>query len=254
MDFLRFENVEISGYLNNDSVSNTTKINYLFNQSTACDINALTFTNCSVHNFGNSVVRLQQASSIKTIDTLTFDGCIIYDVGYTSVYGIVNTNVAGSIISNITFTNCTVYNFAGPLVLHTSGSSNSVALSYCTFNYITTSGTSGTTIRYFIDYSSNDVTDGVTVKNCIFGSTPRAYSEGIRVSSNTNKTISGSYYTSDYDDNNATTTYSIIGSLTAYSGSSTTLFVSPLTGDFNFKDETFAGRNSVGDSRWWADE
>jgi hypothetical protein len=252
LNFLRFQNIELSAYL--DGGTSGTRINYLFNQGTACNITELTLSNCIVRNFGNSVVRLQQASTTKKIGTLTFDNCRIFDIGNASVYGIVNTNVAGSTIDNISFTNCTAYNFTGPLILHNIGNSNSINIENCTFNQMVTSGT-GTTIRYFIDYTTTyEVTNGITVKNCIFGSTSTAYTEGIRVSSSTNKQIAGSYYTSDYDDNSATLTYSFVGSMTSYSGSSADLFTAPASGDFTFKDKSFAGRSSAGDPRWWPTE
>jgi hypothetical protein len=249
LSYIRLENIDFSGYV--DNISGGIKIGYLFNQSTAVTLNELSFTNCIISDIGNTPVRLKDAP-IKTIQNLTFNGCRISDIGYSSVYAVVNNNVAGCVINNISFINSTVYNFAGSLVLHTTGNSNSVLLQNCTFNEITTSGT-GTSIRYIIDYTTNyTVNNGVTIQNCIFGSTPRPYTDGVRVSAATNKQISGSYATSDYKDNNATpTTYSIVGSLTAYPGLSTDLFTAPTSGDFTFKDNSFAGLTTAGDPRWW---
>lgn len=246
LNYIRFENIEFSGYL--DNVSGGTKIGYMFNQSTACTLGELSFTNCVIRNIGNTPVRLKDAP-IKTITNLSFDKCKIFDIGNSSVYALVNNNVAGCSITNISFTNSTVYNFAGSIVLHTTANSNSVTLQNCTFNEISTSGT-GTSIRYIIDYNTYTVTSGVTIQNCIFGSTPRAYTDGVRVSTSTNKLISGSYFTSDYKDNNAATTFSIMGSLTAYSGLSTALFKAPTNGDFSIIDAGFAGKSSAGDPRW----
>lgn len=246
LNYIRFENIEFSGYL--DNVSGGTKIGYMFNQSTACTLGELSFTNCVIRNIGNTPVRLKDAP-IKTITNLSFDKCKIFDIGNSSVYALVNNNVAGCSITNISFTNSSVYNFAGSIVLHTTANSNSVTLQNCTFNEISTSGT-GTSIRYIIDYNTYTVTSGVTIQNCIFGSTPRAYTDGVRVSTSTNKLISGSYFTSDYKDNNAATTFSIMGSLTAYSGLSTALFKAPTNGDFSIIDAGFAGKSTAGDPRW----
>lgn len=60
----------------------------------------------------------------------------------------------------------------------------------------------------------------------------------------------GSSFTSDYKDNNAATTFSIMGSLTAYSGSSTALFKAPTSGNFTIIDAGFAGKSTAGDPRW----
>jgi len=253
LNYIRFENIAFSGYV--DNINGGTKIGYLFNQSTAINLNELSFKNCIIRDIGNTPVRLKDAP-IKTIGSLLVDNCKIFDIGYSSVYAIVNNNVAGCVINNISFTNSTIYNFAGSLVLHSSGNSNSVVVKNCTFNEIATSGT-GSSIRYLIDYYANTTTtytvnNGVIIQNCIFGSTPRPYTDGVRVSSATNKQISGSYATADYKDNNATTTFSIVGSLTAYSGLSTDLFIAPTSGNFNFKDAAFVGRKVAGDPRWWS--
>jgi hypothetical protein len=122
-----------------------------------------------------------------------------------------------------------------------------------------TSGTAGTSFRRLIDYYNTtsttyySVDKGITINNCIFGSTPRPYAEGVRVNASTNKIITNTYYTNDYDDNNdtgATGTSSIIGSLIPYSGASTSLYTDPVNGDFTIKDAAFAGKNTTGDPRW----
>jgi hypothetical protein len=250
INFIRFENIEFSGYL--DGLTSGAKIGYIFNQSNGCNIGELSFTNCVMRNLGNTPIRMQ-TTALKTIDNLLIDKCIIFDIGYASVYALVNLNAVGSgYINNISFTNSTIYNFAGSLIVHNSSNSNSVLVQNCTFNEITTSGT-GTAIRYFIDYTATySVVNSVTIQNCIFGSTPRPYTEGIRVSPTTNKQISGSYCTSDFKDNNAATgSASIMGNLTLYPGLSTDLFVAPVSGNFSFKDNSFVGRKIAGDPRWW---
>lgn len=245
LDYLRFENIDFSGYIGNVAGS---RIGYLFNQSTGCTVTEIRFTNCNMHNLGNTPFRVQ-GTAVKSIESLIFEGCKMNDIGYGSVYAIVNNNVA-STINNIRFKNCTIYNFAGSIVLHTSMPSNSVVLENCSFNEITTSGT-GTSIRYIIDYNTKTVTSGVTIKNCIFGSTPRPYTDGVRVAAGTTLTVSGSYCTTDYKDNNSTTTFTISGLLSLFNGTSTDLWTDPVGGDFHFKATSFAGKNTAGDSRWW---
>jgi hypothetical protein len=248
INYIMFENVDITGYVGGGTSG--TKIAYLLNQSNGCNIGLLSFNNCTIRNFGNTPFRLQTTTA-KTIDNFVVNNCIINDEGYTSVYAVLNLNAVGTscYVTNISFTNTTVYNFAGSLILHNSSDSKSVTIENCTFNEISTSGT-GTSIRYIVDYNTFNITDGIKIKNCIFGSTPRPYTDGVRSNAATAKTISGSYYTSDYNDNHATTTYSIIGSLIQYSGASTDLFTSPLTGNFKIKDASFAGKNTAGDPRW----
>jgi hypothetical protein len=123
-----------------------------------------------------------------------------------------------------------------------------VLIENCTFNEITTSGT-GTSLRCLIDYqTANTVTNGITIKNCIFGSTPRAYTGGIRANASTVISVSRSYKTSDFDDSKVVG-FSIQG-LDLYENASTKLFVSPIKGNFKFKDTEFKGKNTTGDPRW----
>jgi hypothetical protein len=246
-----FENIEFSGIAGGGTTGS--KIGYMFNQSTACSVGAISFKNCIIRNIGNTPFRLQ-AVAAKSIGSLSFDKCRIFDIGYTSVYAVVNVNIANTpavVINNISFTNSTVYNFAGSLILHNSTNSNSVTIQNCTFNELTTSGT-GTAMRYFVDYTATmTATNGIIVQNCIFGSTPRAYSEGIRAAGGTNISVSGSYNTSDYKDNNAApASSSIMSMLTPYTGASTALFKSPLAGDFTIIDLVFPGKSTAGDPRW----
>jgi hypothetical protein len=247
LDFIRFENIEFSGY--NGGGTSGTKYAYLINQSAACEVGEFSFSNCTIRNLGNTPFRLQNATGTKKIENLIFNGCTIFDIGYASVYAIVNSNVVTGIVDNIKFTNSTIYNYAGSLIVHTSIGSNSVLVENCTFNEITTSGT-GTSIRYIIDYNAQTVAAGISIRNCIFGSSPRPYNAGIRASAGTTSTISGSYFTTDYNDNNGATPYSIIGSLTAYPGASDALFEAPLTGNFKIKDAGFAGKKTAGALKW----
>jgi len=244
------ENIDFNGYTMNDNI-NGHKIGYLFNQSSACEVDTIIFNNCKIHNLGNTPFRLKDAPQ-KTIGLLSFNNCIIYDIGYSSTYALINNNIASGIINNIEIKNSTIYNFTGSIILHNSNNSKSVLLENCTFNEISTSGT-GTTVRYIIDYSTNyDVENGIIVRNCIFGKTPREYTGGIRTKNGLNSvTVINSYYTADYNDAvNALVDYSIKGIVTSYEGNSTDLWVDPQNGIFNFKDLNFKGKSSCGDPRW----
>jgi len=245
-----FENIDFAGFTMNNP-SGGKKIGYLFNQSSECNVDTIMFYNCKIRNLGNTPFRLKDPS-VKTISLLSFNNCIIYDIGYASTYALVNNNVATGTISNIEFKNSTIYNFTGSIILHNNNNSNSVILENCTFNEISTSG-NATTIRYIIDYGAGyDVTNGIKINNCIFGSTPRDYTGGIRTVNGTNSvTFNNCYYTADYkDDVNALTSYSIKAFVSQYSGNSTDLWVNPLNGDFNFKDKNFSGKSNCGDPRW----
>lgn len=244
-----FENIDFTGYCENNTAN--VKIGYLFNNNVLTTVGSLSFNNCKLRNFGNTPMRLQ-GSKNQVIDVLTFSNCTIYDIGFSSTYAIVNSNSA-DLINTINFTNCTAYNFKGSLVLRTGQTLKSVNITNCTINQGMQDPSSA---RYLIDLNTAVFSgSGVTIKNCIFGSTGAALgANGIRYASGTPVSITGSYYTSDYVDDpvpvGATST-SIKSSMTLYSGASTALWNAPLTGDFTLKDTKFAGKTVAGDLRWY---
>jgi len=252
MNYVKFENIDFTGYCDNNTAS--TKIGYLFNNNLKTQVNSLTFTNCNMHNFGNTTMRVQAAKS-QVIDTLSFNGCVINEIGFSSTYAIVNSNSA-DYFKNIYFNNCTVYNFKGSLILRTTTAPapievtmGTISITNCTINQGMQDGGSA---RYLIDANNTPITSGITINNCIFGSSGAAMgANGIRSTAIT--TITGSYFTTDYVDDPipaGLTSTSIKAKMTAYSNSSTALWNSPTTGDFKLKDVTFAGKGFAGDLRW----
>ncbi|HET7733724.1 MAG TPA: hypothetical protein VFK73_07780, partial [Paludibacter sp.] len=116
------------------------------------------------------------------------------------------------------------------------------------------------------DANGTTVTNGISIKNCIFGSSGGALgANGVRKSTATGLTVTGSYFTSDYVDDPVTvvTSYSIKSLMTAYSGKSTDLWTDPATvstpdktdylpgGNFTLKATSFAGKGTAGDLRWY---
>lgn len=245
---VKFENIDFTGYCDNNSAS--TKIGYLFNNNLLTTVGSLQFNNCKLHNFGNTPMRVQAAKN-QVIDTLIFNKCTIYDIGFSSTYAIVNSNSA-DFINNITFKNCTVYNFKGSLVLRQNQSFSSINISNCTINQGMQDGAS---TRFLIDANNATVSgSGITISNCVFGktsSTAEKGAAGIRTTGNLS--ITGSYYTSDFVDETmvGAVSYSQKGKMTAYSGASTDLWTDPVNGNFTLKATNFAGKGLAGDLRWY---
>jgi len=250
MNYVKFENLDFTGYC--DNVTSHTKIGYLFNNNTSTNVKTLSFTNCNLHNYGNTPMRVQ-GSKNQVIDTLRFNGCVINDIGFTSTYAVVNSNSA-DLINNINFNNCSVYNFKGSLILRTGQTLSSINVVNCTINQGMQDPGSA---RYLIDLNTAAFLNGggVTIKNCIFGSTGGAFgANGMRYVVGTPVTNTGSYYTSDYVDDPipiGLTSTSIKSGMTSYSGASTSLWNDPTTGNFTLKDTTFKGKGVAGDPRWY---
>lgn len=250
IDYVKFENIDFTGYCDNNTLS--TKIGYLFNNNLMTTVKSLSFSNCNLHNFGNTPMRLQ-ASKGQSIDTLSFNGCVVNDIGFSSTYAIVNSNSA-DYINNIYMSNCTFYNFKGSLILRTATSPvvatmGNINITNCTINQ----GMQDTgSARYLIDANGTTITNGISFKNCIFGTTGATLgANGVRKGTNA-LTVTGSYFATDYIDDPVTvvTSYSIKSLMSAYSGKSTDLWNNPTTGDFTLKDTSFAGKGVAGDLRW----
>ncbi len=251
IDKVAFENINFTGYVTNNP--SATKIDYLINNGAKFTLETLSFTNCRMHNFGRTPMRLKDGKE-QRITNLIYDNCVINEIGFGSTYALVNVNTK-DYITNITFNNCTLYNFKGSLILKTGAyPMGKVSLTNCTINQ----ADQDPATRLLFDFNSAafSPTDGITIKNCIFGSTgPTAggsIAAGLR-SSTAVVTITGCYFTTDYIDETAVggVNYSIKGKMTSYSGASTGLWNDPLNGIFTIKDAAFAGKGVAGDPRWY---
>jgi hypothetical protein len=249
INFLKFENIDFTGYCSNNTAG--TKIAYLFNNNVMTTVNYLSFLNCKLHNFGNTPMRLQGGKN-QVIDTLIFNKCTIFDIGFSSTYAVVNSNSA-DFFNNINFINCTVYNFKGSLVLRTGQSLKSVNITNCTIDQGMKDDGSA---RYLIDLNTATFTGaGVTIKNCILGKAGGVKgANGIRYLDGTFVNVTGCFYTSDYIDDPipaGTTSSSLKPRMTAYNGTSSSLWTDPLNGIFTLKDSGFTGKGWSGDLRWY---
>ena len=247
IDSLVFENIDFTGYCDNNPTS--TKIAYMYSNKVLSTVTNMKYVNCNLHNFGNTIMRVSNASN-QVVENLTYNGCTINEIGFTSTYALVNSNSA-DFVNNINFLNCTIYNFKGSLILRTGQTIKSINVQNCNINQGMQDAGSA---RYLMDLNTTVFSGGVTLKNNIFGTTGAAMgANGLRYAVNTPITITGCYYTSDYvDDPNplGVTSTSIKGKMTSYSGASTSLWNNPVNGDFSLKDATFAGKGTAGDLRW----
>jgi hypothetical protein len=248
IDYVKFENIDFTGYCDNNNAQ--TKIGYLFNNNLLTTVKNLSFTNCKMHNFGNTPMRVQGAKN-QVIDTLNFTGCVVNDIGFSSTYAIVNSNSA-DFINNINMSYCTFYMFKGSLVLRQNQTLNSINITNCTINQGMQDP--GST-RFLIDCNGATVSSvtGITIKNCIFGQTGSVEKGAAGIRTTGVVSVTGSYYTSDYVDNTLVggIDYSKKSSMTPFAGLSKDLWNGPVAGDFTLKASTFAGKNQAGDLRWY---
>lgn len=246
-DYLHFENVDITGFCDNDP--SAVKIGYIFNNNVMTTVQEVRFTNSIIRNLGNTPFRVQ-ANRNQVIENLYFNRCTIYDIAFSSTYAIVNSNSA-DFINNIYFNNTTAYNFRGSLVLRQNQSFGEIVVSNCNINQGMMDMGS---VRMLIDTNNANATgSGITIRNSIFGSSGER-AAGVRMTStNGALVVVNSYYTNDYIDQNPVgdVNYSQKSKMTAYPNASTDLWNNPLNGDFTLKDKNFAGSGTVGDLRWY---
>nr|WP_294906764.1 DUF5123 domain-containing protein [uncultured Lacibacter sp.] len=213
---------------------------YVFNINTACNIGKIKFENCNARVF-RGVVRTQSQPAI--IGTLEMNNCIADSI---RDYGIFNIDVATSRADNIKMTNTTVYN--AQKVISSRNNSVSVLVENCTFNQAPNGGGGA----YYIDYSTsgtNNVTDGITVNNCIFGigwdNAGNLTVRDVRANAATIVNSSNNYRTSDH-----LSAGNDLPNLTVLAISAAQLWENPVAGNFKIINNSFTGRNTSGDPRW----
>jgi hypothetical protein len=241
-DSLVFQNLNITGFPDNNSAN--TRLRGMFDQDVtlACNIGLIKYQNCIARNFDRHLVRLR-GTATQVIGNIVIDGCVMNDYAFGSNYGVINSSAASSKINNINITNSTIYYTRGAIVSYTNGTAcQGITITNCTFNQLAMDASTG---RYIIDLNATAGTGKITVTNCLFGSTA-AIANGIRPNTMT-ISISGCYYTSDFNDGTA---FPIKSYMTAYSGASTALWTNPVNGTFTFLDSAFPGIATAGDPRW----
>ena len=233
---IEFQNLNLVGY-NSDGGTN-----YVINQSTTTNTDAVIFENCWIHHF-RSPSRIQSSNSIL-VSQLKYDQCITYDNGWGGYQLVTTSNASAGKFDHITITNTTVIGVPGTdvgLILCNMVAPSSIDIENCTF-YDMVKAT-----KYFIDLNTN-VTNGI-ISNCIFGMSnsqlTTSGAKGIRTGTGGSMLVTNSYATIDW-----ITTANNITDLIQYNGTSANLFKDPSNNNFTIIDMSFAGAHSAGDPRW----
>jgi hypothetical protein len=214
---------------------------YVFNINVACTIGKMRFENC-VAEFFRGVVRTQSQPAM--IGTFEVNNCIVDSI---AGYGLLTIDVATSKADVIKVTNSTFYKMEK--VITSRNNSTSLLIDNCTFNEAPL-GSSG---AYYIDYSiagTNNVTDGITVNNSIFG-IGKITTGGlitvrdVRANAATIINTSNNFRTSDH-----LSAGNDFPSITTLPLSSTQLWQDPATGNFKIISTSFTGKDNSGDPQW----
>nr|WP_321452510.1 DUF5123 domain-containing protein [uncultured Carboxylicivirga sp.] len=239
-DYLVFENLLMSGYVNYDS--NGSNMRGVFDmEGESCNIDYVKFLGCEIRDMGRHLMRLRGGAD-QTIGELIVDDCIVSDMGASSgSYGLLSATATNTNVVKVKVTNSTIYSFKCHFMRYDKPSNcESIEVRNCTFDTAPGKG------RYIMDLRSATITSGVTVSNCIFGNTTYGDTpsvDGIRVADGVNLTIFGTYGTTDFI---VKENYAFEENLTRLEESSTSLWADPANGDFSFIGTPV----EAGDPRW----
>jgi hypothetical protein len=240
IDSLVFKDLNIKGGRPNRASYDN---DYIMNANAAATISKVRLLNCNI-NILRGMIRGQAAAPGVKFGDYYVNNCKVDSIRDFAVAAANN----GSAFANIRITNSTFYRLR-KMIIHNVAGNNSVTLDNVTV-YEAPSGAAVATTNYMMDFGTNNSAGGISIKNTIFGKTwdetgAGTLSSGIRVGASTAVNSVNSYATNDFVNNS-----SPIPGLTAYSGSSTSLFLDPANFNFKIKDTNFAGKSSSGDPRW----
>ena len=147
---------------------------------------------------------------------------------------------------NIIIRNSTIYK--AEKIITSRNNSTSVLIESCTINEAPIGGGGS----YYVDYNtaaSNNVTNGITINNSIFGigkaNAGARTVRGVRANAATTINASNNFRTFDQ-----VSLGNDIPSIITYGKTSLELFMDAYNGNFKIIDATFPGRSNSGDPRW----
>ena len=222
---------------------------YIFNPSSgSIAVGEVLFENCKITNF-RGIMRIR-ANII--VDEFVISNSIVDSIGN---YGIFTTdtdpgNPQTATVNNIRLLNST-FNYI-ELGVQSRNNSQNITIESCTFaNFIKSSRF---IFRYRGSDGNNNVLNGISIKNSIFGHNWDEGDTGVygiqginQGLENTNFDIANNFSTANFFFTSNPITGLPEGN---YSGTQEALWVDPANGDFNFSDRGFVGRFDTGDPRW----
>ncbi len=238
IDHIRFIDLELRGEdYGGDYVFNPNRENV--------HVGELSFDKCEIGTF-RGILRVRTST---VVDNYIIKNSMVDSIGG---YGLFTVDTeATAQIKNIRFENSTFNKIQWGVTSRSQ--SESFVIEGCTFANFVRPG--GGFFRYRGSEGNDNVTNGITIHNSIFG---HAWDESQSGSygyypvydglENTNFDIVNVYSTNDYTPNSG---YEIPGlPIGNYTGAQDDLWVDPANNDFNFSDQNFAGRFDTGDPRW----
>ena len=232
IDSIEFNDV----YMRSDNYTSR----YVFNTTNGATVGKMKFMNLKAEIF-RGLVRLQ--SGTTTVNNFIVNNSILDSL---AGYGVITVDNITCKADNISLTNSTFYK--AEKIITSRQNSVSVLIENCTFN----EAPLGNSSNYYIDYNTagtNNVTNGITVNNSIFGigknSAGAITVRDVRVNAATVINASNNYRTADH-----LSAGNDLPGIITYTKTTIQLWQDPFNGNFKIIDGSFPGRNTTGDPRW----
>ncbi len=213
---------------------------YLFNfNQTGAILDKMILENCDIK-YKRGAIRMQTTA---TINQISINNCLFDSIGD---YGIVNNANDASYIKDIIVKNSTVAHAAKLFTCGKKLGINSLTIENLTSCYSPTS-----TANYFLDYNTNTVPGGISIKNSLFGAASGVSTNGMR-SSCSNISITNCFRTSDLVwtlGADGVTQTAPINDFADFGKTTVQIFTDPTKSNFKVSDAKLV--NKIGDPRWW---
>lgn len=240
IDHIRFIDLELRGEdMGGD---------YVFNPNRSdVAVGEVLFDNCTITTF-RGIMRIR---STTMIDNFKIMNCVVDSIGG---YGLLTTDTnpgdpMTAHVNNILFSNSTFSEVE--IGIQSRNNSESLTIDNCTFYNFIADG--GRLFRYRGGEGNDNVLNGITITNSIFGhpwdengagSYGGIKNEGL---GQTTVSVINTYSTANFSFSGNELPGFPIGN---YAGTSEQLWVDPDNNDFHIQDSGFAGLLSAGDPRW----
>ncbi|MDW7690448.1 DUF4957 domain-containing protein [Flammeovirgaceae bacterium SG7u.111] len=218
--------------------------NYIFNIDKSGTVGEIKYEGCQIRSL-RGIARIK--GGVGTLGKFTINDCVVDSI---NGYGVLAVDKDSWEAGDISFTNSTFSKVIYFLISRSN--TNSVLIDGCTISETPEKGRQ--IFRWRGSDGENDVVNGITIQNTIWGhgwnkdGEPDYAVAGFQGLANTNFNVINTYTTSDFSFSGS----EIPGFPNfLYSGGAADLWESPYEGvDFNFKDQSFAGKGDSGDPRW----
>ncbi|MBW6534026.1 MAG: DUF4957 domain-containing protein [Mariniphaga sp.] len=235
IDSIVFKNIELWGEYD---------ARYVLNSDVGATIGELRFDGCYIHDL-RGVLRMKDAGP-GTLDKFTVVNSYVTRI---RDYGLLTVDMANWACNNILIENSTISKTR--TFITSKNNTETVVIDGTTLNEVTAAGQRMFRWR---EGGQNNVTDGIVIKNTIWGpgwdesESGSTGFDGFDGLGETTWTFENVYATSDLVFAEGKDT--ITGFNFVYDRTAADLWANPAEGNFNFKDADFTGIGNAGDPRW----